>query len=307
MAKVIITAAITGGIHTPTMSPHLPITPQQIAEEAVRSYNAGAAIAHIHVRNSETGQPVSDVEMFREVATRVKSMCNMVLCFTTGGGLGMNTEERVRVVSALKPELASFNFGSVNFGLFHLAERTEKFKFDWERPYLEMTEDFIFPNTFKTLKEYVQIFVKNETKPELEIYDSGMINNIAFMLQRGHFTKPVYLQFVLGILGGISASTPTVVFLRNTAHEAFGDDFAWSVAAAGRHQLPMCAVALTMGGNARVGMEDSLYVGKGVPAKSNAEQVERIVTIAQQLSLEPAKPEEAREILRLKGLDKVNW
>ena len=306
MAKVIVTAAITGSIHVPSMSPHLPITPQQIADEAVRVYEAGGAVAHIHVRNPETGQPSSDIELFREVVTRVKSKCNIVLCLTTGGGLGMTAAERVKVVTTFKPELASFNFGSINFGIFPIAEGIKEFKFPWEKPYLDGSEDFIFPNTFATMRQFSQAFAENETKPELEIYDAGMINNLAFMLQRGRLQKPVYLQFVLGILGSMPPSASNLVFLHNNAREAIGD-FVWSVCAAGRHQLPMCTMSLTMGGNVRVGMEDSLYAGRGVLAKSNAEQVEKIVRIARELSLEPATPDEAREILGLKGLDKVNW
>jgi len=306
MDKVIVTAAITGSIHVPSMSPYLPIMPQQIADEAVRVYEAGGAVAHIHVRNPETGQPSSDMELFREVVTKVKSKCNMVLCLSTGGGVGMTTAERVKAVTTFKPELASFNFGSINFGLFPIAEAVREFKFPWEKAYLESTWDYIFPNTFKTLREFSQAFSENETKPELEIYDAGMINNVAFMIQRGYLKKPVYLQFVLGILGSISASPNNLLFMYNSAREAIGD-FVWSVCAAGRHQLPMCTMSLVMGGNARVGMEDSLYAGKGVLAKSNADQVEKIVRIARELGLEPATPDEARQILGLKGLEKVSW
>jgi len=306
MDKVIVTAAITGSIHVPSMSPYLPITPQQIADEALRVYEAGGAVAHIHVRNPETGQPSSDMELFREVVTKVKSKCNMVLCLSTGGGVGMTTAERVKAVTTFKPELASFNFGSINFGLFPIAEAVREFKFPWEKAYLESTWDFIFPNTFKTLREFSQAFSENETKPELEIYDAGMINNVAFMLQRGYLKKPVYLQFVLGILGSMPASPNNLLFFLNSARETVGD-FVWSVCAAGRHQLPMCTMSLVMGGNARVGMEDSLYAGKGVLAKSNADQVEKIVRIARELGLEPATPDEARQILGLKGLEKVNW
>ena len=306
MDKVIVTAAITGSIHVPSMSPYLPITPQQIADEALRVYEAGGAVAHIHVRNPETGQPSSDMELFREVVTKVKSKCNMVLCLSTGGGVGMTTAERVKAVTTFKPELASFNFGSINFGLFPIAEAVREFKFPWEKAYLESTWDYIFPNTFKTLREFSQAFSENETKPELEIYDAGMINNVAFMLQRGYLKKPVYLQFVLGILGSMPASPNNLLFLLSSARETVGD-FVWSVCAAGRHQLPMCTMSLVMGGNARVGLEDSLYAGKGVMAKSNADQVEKIVRIARELGLEPATPDEARQILGLKGLDKVNW
>lgn len=304
--KVIITAAITGGIHTPTMSPHLPITPQEIADEAVKAYQAGAAVAHIHVRNPETGQPSSDPALFREVITNIKDRCNIVLCLTTGGGVGMNTEERGKVAHIFKPELASLNSGSINFGIFPLVESITDFKFPWEKPYLQGTEDFIFPNTFKTLREFCALFTENEIKPELEVYDVGMINNIAFMLQRGLLKKPVYLQFVMGILGGIPASVDNLLFLYNSARATIGD-FVWSVCAAGRYQIPMCTMALLTGGNVRVGLEDSLYVGKGIKAESNAAQVEKIVRIARELSLEPATPDEARNMLGLKGLDKVNW
>jgi len=304
--KVIVTAAITGSIHVPSLSQHLPITPQQIADEVLRVHEAGGAIAHIHVRNPETGQPSADKDLFQEVLTKVKSKCDIILCLTTGGGVGMTTEERTRVVSLLKPELASLNFGSMNFAFFDMAEAIETFKHPWEEEYIRGTEDWIFPNTFKTLREFCQIFTENKTKPEIEIYDVGMINNLAYMLQRGHLERPVYLQFVMGILGGIPASARNLVFLYDTAREKIGD-FVWSVCAAGRYQLPTCTMALTMGGNVRVGMEDSLYAGKGVMAKSNADQVEKIVRIARELSLEPATPDEARKILGLKGLDKVSW
>jgi len=306
MAKVIVTAAINGSVHTPTMSPYLPITPQQIADEAVRVYEAGGAIAHIHVRNPENGMPVSDPELFREVAVKVKSRCNIVLCFTTGGTPDMSVAERAKVVSTLKPELASFNAGSLNFGIFPIAEGIEDFKYDWEKPFLEDSEDGIFPNTFKTLREYSQLFAENETKPELEIYDAGMINNLAFLIHRGYIKRPLHLQFVLGILGGMPASANSLVFLYNTARETIGD-FTWSVCAAGRHQFPMCTISMIMGGHVRVGMEDNLYLSKGVLAKSNAEQVEKIIRIARELGLEPATPDETREILKLKGQDKVNF
>jgi uncharacterized protein (DUF849 family) len=306
MAKVIVTAAINGSVHTPTMSPHLPITPQQIADEAVRVFEAGGAIAHIHVRNPENGMPVSDPELFREVAVKVKSRCNIVLCFTTGGTPDMSVAERAKVVSALKPELASFNAGSLNFGIFPIAEGIENFRYDWERPFLEGSENGIFPNTFKTLREYSQLFAENETKPELEVYDTGMINNLAFLIQRGYIKRTLHLQFVLGILGGIPASANNLVFLYNTARETIGD-FTWSVCAAGRHQFPMCTISMIMGGHARVGMEDNLYLSKGVLAKSNAEQVEKIIRIAREFGNEPATPDEARGILELKGQDKVNF
>jgi len=306
MPKAIITAAITGSIHTPSMTPYLPITPKQIAQEAVRAYEAGAAVAHIHVRDPETGAPSPSLELFGEVLSEVKSRCNMILCTTTGGGLGMTAEQRVAVVRKYRPELASFNFGSLNFALFPVLQKIKDWKYPWEPQYLAMTEDLIFPNTFKTMREFCGFFKEAETKPEIEIYDVGMINNLAFMIQAGHIQKPVYLQFVMGILGGIPATVENLVFLYQTARNLIGD-FQWSVCAAGRNQMPMCTTALVMGGNARVGLEDSLYVEKGRMAKSNAEQVEKIVRIARELGVEPATPDEARQILGLKGLDKVNY
>ena len=306
MAKVIVTCALTGAGNTPTMSPYLPITPKQLIDEAVRVYEAGAAIAHIHVRNPETGQPSADTELFREVATKVKSKCNIVLCFTTGGSPEMTVADRARVVTALKPELATFNGGSLNFGMFPLAEGIKEFKFPWEKQFLDWTENGIFPNTFKTLREYSQLFAETNTKPELEIYDAGMINNLAFLVQRGHLKKPLHIQFVLGILGGIPATVSTLNFLYNSAREALGE-FTWSTCAVSRFQFPMCTVAMIMGGNCRVGMEDNLYVSKGVLAKSNAELVEKMVRILREFGNEPATPDEARKIIGLKGLDKVNF
>jgi uncharacterized protein (DUF849 family) len=305
--KVIVTAAITGAIHTPSMSPYLPVTPRQIADEAVRAYEEGAAVAHIHVRNPENGMPVSDMDLFREVVTEVKRRCNIVLCLTTGGSLGASTAQRVAVVPTFKPELASFNFGSINFALFHvLSNKNLEFKYEWEKQYLGMTEDFIFPNTFKTMREYCQYFNENETKPELEVYDLGMINNVAFMVERGYLKKPVYIQFVLGILGAAPATLENLMYFYQTARNTLGD-FTWSVCAAGRHQINMCTAALLMGGNVRVGLEDNLYLEKGVMAKSNGDQVAKIVRIARELGREPATPDEARKMLGLKGLDKVGY
>jgi uncharacterized protein (DUF849 family) len=309
MAKAIVTAAITGSIHTPTMSPYLPITPKQIIEHVIGAYEAGAAVAHIHVRNPETGQPASDMNCFREVLSTVKSKCNIVVNTTTGGGLGMTTKERLNVVPTFKPELASFNAGSINFALFDLPGRMKikEWKYPWEKPYLEMTKDFVFPNTFKSLEQFARTFNDNDTKPEAEIYDTAMINNVTYMVEQGYLKRPVYLQFVMGVMGGIPATVQNLVFLYETARRNFGDDFVWSVCAAGRDQLPICTTALIMGGNVRVGMEDSLYAGKGMLAKSSADQVERIVRISKELSIDIATADEAREILGLKGLDKVNY
>ena len=311
MKKAIITAAITGGIHTPGMSPYLPITPKQIADEAVRSCEAGAAAVHIHSRNPETGQPDPNVELYGEILPSIKSRCNVIVGITTGGGIGMTVAERVKPVSTFKPELASFNAGSANFCLTPFLDamkrRGKTFKYPWEEKYIEMTEDYIFPNTFKTMKEICQIFAENETKPEVEVYDIGFIYNLAYLLNQGiPFEKPIFFQFVQGILGGLQPSVGNLLFSVNTAREVLGD-IQWSVCVAGRAEFPMCAAALAMGGNVRVGREDNLWLGKGVMAKSNAELVEKMVSIAQLLGIETATPDEARQMLGLKGIDKVNY
>jgi 3,5-dioxohexanoate:acetyl-CoA acetone transferase len=306
MAKVIVTAALTGGGATPSMSPYLPITPQQLADEAVRAYEAGAAIAHVHVRNPETGEPSSKLEYFREIATQVKSRCPIVVCTTSGGTPDMSVEERARVVRALEPELATFNAGSMNFGIFLGADAIKDYKHDWEKPHLLNSENSIFPNTFKTLREFSQMFAETTTKPELEVYDSGMINNLAYLVQKGYLKKPLHLQFVLGTMGGLQGTVNNLNFLHNSAREAFGE-FTWSTCATGRFEYPMCTVAMIMGGHCRVGLEDNLYVSKGVLAKSNAELVEKMVRIIREFGNESATPDEARKILGLKGLDKVKF
>ncbi len=306
MNKAIFTAAITGAIHTPTMTPYLPLTPKQIADETVRSWEAGAGVAHIHARIPETGQPSASLDLFREVVTEVKARCNIVLCLTTGGAQGMTVDQRVAVVPTFKPEMGSCNFGSMNFAYHMVVPKFDKFKFPWEPKHLSMSEDYLFSNTFKTLREFLTHFNNSETKPELEIYDVGMINNVAYMIEQGYLQKPVYLQFVMGILGGIPSTMENLVFLYQTARATIGD-FVWSAAAAGQHQMKICTAALLMGGNCRVGLEDSVYVERGRMAKSNAEQVQKIVRIAREFGIEPATPDEARQILGLKGLDKVNY
>ena len=305
--KFIVTAALTGAIHTPTMSPHLPITPDEIAAEAQRSSEAGAAVVHVHARDPETGQPSADSNLFGEILSKIKNSCKAVVCITTGGGFGMTVEQRVSAVKAYSPELASLNAGSLNFALHPILDKIKDFKYDWEPQYLGMSEDFIFPNTFKTLSEFSQFFAAEDTKPEFEIYDAGMLNNLAFLLQTGNIKKPVYLQFVLGILGGMQATVNNLVFLVNSAREIIGGDFVWSVCAAGRHQFAMCNLALLMGGNTRVGLEDNLYLEKGAMAASSGQQVEKIIRIGKEHGMEPASPEEAREMLKLKGLEKVRY
>ncbi len=306
MSKTIFTAAITGAIHTPAMSPFLPYTPEHMIEECVASHAAGAAVVHIHVRDPLTGYPTADQDVYRKIAVEVKKQCDVVICFTTGGRLGEPTEKRVAVVINLKPEMCSLNAGSLNFALFQVLQKFDDWKFDWEKPYLESTEDFIFPNTFKTMREFLHFMYENNTKPEFEIYDVGMINNLAFLLERGFARRPVYLQFVMGILGGIPPTPENLVFLVDTARKQIGD-FQFSVCAAGKDQMRLCTTSLVLGGNARVGLEDSLYLEKGTLAKSNAEQVEKIIRIGKELGVEPATPMEAREMLGLKGLSQVNF
>ncbi|MFH1153670.1 MAG: 3-keto-5-aminohexanoate cleavage protein [Pseudomonadota bacterium] len=306
MRKAIITAALTGSIHTPSMSPYLPITASQLIDEILAVHEAGGAVAHLHVRDQKTGIPNADQDAYMEIATAVKKHCDIIVCTTTGGKLGEPVEKRVRVAHTLKPELASLNAGSLNFALFHIADKVKEYTFDWEKPYLAATDDFIFPNTFKTMGQFLEIFAKTGTKPEFEIYDVGMINNLAFLISKGIVKKPVYLQFVMGILGGIPATVENLVFLHDTARRQIGD-FQFSVCAAGNMQFPLCTQSLIMGGNARVGLEDNLYLEKGVLAKSNADQVRKILRIGAELGVEPATPQEARQMLGLKGLDQVAY
>jgi uncharacterized protein (DUF849 family) len=304
--KVIITAAITGSMVTPTMSPYLPITPKHIIDEILAVHEAGGTVCHVHVRDPKTGMPASDVSLFREIASMVKSKCDIILCFSTGGGAGMTTEERVKVVTELRPELASFNAGSINFGIFPALEKWTEWKYEWEPKYLKMTEDFIFANSFKTLREFMEAFNKNETKPELEAYDAGMINNISYLISKGYLKKPVYIQFVMGVLGGITPSPENLMFMIDYAKRLIGD-FEFSVCATGQSQFPICTQSLIVGGHARVGLEDNFYLSKGVLAKSNAEHVTKMIRIARELGIEAATPSEARQILGLKGLYKVNY
>ena len=307
LQKTIVTAAVTGAIHTPTMSPHLPITPQQLIDDIMSVYDAGGAVAHLHVRDPDTGQPNADQEIFREVATEVKKRCDIILCTTTGGKFGDTVENRARVVSSLEPELASLNAGSLNFALFHVVPKYEgKWKHDWEKQYLAGTDNFIFPNTFCTMGQFTELMGRHGTKPEFEIYDVGMINNLAHLINSGQVRTPVYLQFVMGILGGIPATVENLVFLVQTARQQIGD-FQWSVCAAGRTQFAMTTQALLMGGHARVGLEDNLYLDKGVLAKSSGEQIAKLKRIAGELGVETATPAEARQILGLKGLDNVGY
>jgi uncharacterized protein (DUF849 family) len=306
MGKVIITAALTGNIHTPSMSPYLPITPGQLIDEAVRCEQAGAGVVHVHARNPEDGKPTTDVEIYREILSGIKSKTNLVVSPTTGGTATMTPEQRIRVVRELKPEMATFNAGSLNFALYPVVDKVEEFKYPWEKDFLESTEGFIFPNTFTSLKVFCQTMNEVQTKPELEVYDVGQITNLAQIIEEGYLKKPLYLQFVLGILGGIPATLDNLLFLTNTARKILGE-FELSVCAAGKHQFPMGIANMIQGGHMRVGLEDNLYISKGKLAKSSAEQVEKAIHLAHELGLDTASSDDARGILGLKGSDKVNF
>lgn len=299
--KVIISCAVTGSIHTPTMSPYLPITPEQIASEAIEAAKAGAACVHIHARDPKTGRPSSDLALFREIVESIRSESEVLICLTTGGGIGMSVEERFSVVREFRPVLASCNMGSINFSLFPAVENYTEWKYDWEKPFLEGTKSNIFQNTFQDLEIACGMMKENCTKPELEVYDTGHLYNAKFLLSKGLLDPPLYFQFVMGILGGISSPTIfDLTHLKMTADRLFGENgYQWSAFGAGRHEFPICTTAALMGGNCRVGLEDSLYLSKGKLAKSNANLVEKMVRILGEFSLEPATPQEAREILSI--------
>jgi uncharacterized protein (DUF849 family) len=289
------------------MTEHLPITPNQIADEAVKAANAGAATVHLHARDPQTGQPASDLGLFKEFCTEIHRRSDVVMCITTGGGLGMTPEERVKGVAQFEPELASMNMGSFNFALFPLLERYSQFKFEWEPQYLEMTRDFVFMNTFKSMETFLKTFRDHGTRPELECYDMAHIYNVAFMADKGFIEKPFYLQLIMGILGAIQVSVENLVHMKNTADKLFGEDYLWSVLPVGRHQFSIATVAAVMGGNVRVGMEDNLFISKGEMMKSNEESVQKIRRILEELSFEVATADEARAMLGLKGKENTNF
>jgi uncharacterized protein (DUF849 family) len=308
MAKVIITCAITGGIHTPTMSPHLPITPDEIAKEAIAAAEAGASIIHLHARDPVDGRPTPDPAVFMQFLPRIKQQTDAVLNITTGGGLNMKLEERLAAPLIAKPEMCSLNMGSMNFGLFPLADRYPEFKHAWEKPYLAGTDDFIFRNTFKDIANILRdLGEAHGTRFEFECYDIGHLYSLAHFLDRGLVKPPLFVQTIFGILGGVGADIDNVLHMKRTADRLFGDGFRWSVLAAGRNQMPVATMAAILGGNVRVGLEDSLYIGRGKLATSNAEQVAKIRRIVEELGLEIATPAEARAILDLKGGDKVGF
>jgi uncharacterized protein (DUF849 family) len=305
--KVIITCAVTGSIHTPTMTPHLPITPSEIADGAVGAYEAGASIVHLHARDPETGRPTPDPDVFMQFLPRIKQACDVVVNITTGGGHGMTLDERLAAPLRAQPEMTSLNMGSMNFGLFPMLNRYKEFKFEWERQHLENSRDFIFRNTFKDIERILKDLGEGcGTRFEFECYDVGHLYNLAHFLDRGLVKPPLFVQTIFGILGGIGTDPENLMHMRRIANKLFGEDnYQWSILAAGRHQMPLCTLGATMGANVRVGLEDSIYAGRGQLAKSNAEQVAKIRRILEELSLDIASPDEARAMLALKGGDRV--
>jgi len=306
--KVIITCAVTGSIHTPTMTPYLPITPNEIAEAAIGAAEAGASIIHLHARDPQDGRPVSDPAVFMEFLPRIKQSTDAVVNITTGGGHTMTLDDRLEAPLAASPEMCSLNMGSMNFGLFPMLDRYDSFKHDWERQHLENSRDFIFRNTFKDIERVLKLLGDGHgTRFEFECYDIGHLYNLARVVDDGLVKPPFFIQSIFGILGGIGADPDNVVHMRRIADKLFGEDYHWSVLAAGRHQMSLCTLAATMGANVRVGIEDSIYLGRGKLATTNAEQVAKIRDILESLSLEIATPAETRQMLALKGGDATRF
>jgi uncharacterized protein (DUF849 family) len=306
--KVIITCAVTGAIHTPSMSPHLPVTPDEIVRQAIEASEAGAAIIHLHARNPETGRPDQSVEAFGEMLPRLKAGMRSIINITTGGSPFMKVDERVRPAEVFAPELASLNMGSFNFGLYPMLARYPDLKFDWERQHLEGSRDLIFRNTFQDIEFVLNTCAKNNTRFEFECYDIGHLYNLRHFLDRGMVAPPLFIQSIFGLFGGIGPHPEDVAHMKRTADRLFGDQYRWSVLGAGGAQLRIASMAAAaMGANVRVGLEDSLWAGPGKLAESSAVQVRIIRQVLEALGLEIATPEEARVILGLKGADKVNY
>jgi uncharacterized protein (DUF849 family) len=305
--KVMITCAVTGSIHTPSMSPHLPITAEQIADAAIGAAEAGAALVHVHARNPVNGLPDQSPEAFAPFLKVIKQRSNCVVNITTGGAPTMSIEERLKPCAVFKPEVASLNMGSMNFGLYPMLERQKDFKYDWEKPYLEGSRDRIFKNTFADIENILTTCAENGTRFEIECYDIGHLYTLRHFADRGIVKPPFFIQSVFGILGGIGPHPEDVQHMKRTADRLFGTDYQWSVLGAGRNQLTIAAQAIALGGNVRVGMEDSLWSGPGRLASSNAEQVKLARQMIEALGLEVATPDDARELLELKGGDKVNY
>ena len=306
MSKVIISCAVTGSIHTPTMSPHLPITPDEIAQASIEAAEAGASVLHLHARDPGTGRPSPDPKLFMQFLPLIKQSTDAIVNITTGGGQGMSLDDRLAAALMASPELASLNMGSMNFGLYPMLGKYERFRYDWEAPYLEGSRDWIFRNTFSDIEGILgRLGQGHGTKFEFECYDTGHLYTLAHFLDRKLVTPPLFVQSIFGVLGGQGADTENLLHAKRIADKLFGDDYHWSVMATGRHQLPFTTMAALNGGNVRVGLEDSLYAGKGKLATSNAEQVAIIRSVLETLSLEIATPSEARELLNLKGGDNV--
>jgi uncharacterized protein (DUF849 family) len=299
--KVIISCAVTGSIHVPSMSPYLPITPADIAGGAIGAAEAGAAIVHLHARDPGTGRPTPDPEVFSKFLPRISEGCDAIINITTGGGHGMTLEERTAAARRFKPELCSLNMGSMNFGLFPALERIAEFKYSWEREYLEASRDFIFRNTFNDIERLVTELGANGTRFEFECYDVGHLYNLAYFADRNIVEPPLFVQTIFGILGGIGPDAENLMHMKATADRLFGDDYLWSVLGAGRYQTSLVTIGAILGGSVRVGLEDSIYLERGELAKSNADQVAKIRRILSELSLETASPAEARQMLGLKG------
>ena len=305
--KSIITCAPTGAIHTPSMSPHLPVTADEIAEAAIAAAQAGAAILHLHARDPQDGRPSQDPELFRPFLTKIKAATDAVINITTGGSPHMTVEERMRPALTFKPELASLNMGSMNFGLYPMLERFKEFKHDWERAHLENSRNLIFKNTFSDIETILRLGTENGTRFEFECYDISHLNNLAHFLERGLVKAPLFVQSVFGILGGIGGHPEDLMHMRRTADRLFGDRYRWSILGTGRNQLPLATIGAAMGANVRVGLEDSLWIGPGRLAVSSAEQVLRIRAVLEALNIDVATPDEARDMLDLKGAANVDF
>jgi uncharacterized protein (DUF849 family) len=305
--KVIITCAITGSIHTPSMSPYLPITPNQIAEAAVGAAQAGAAMVHLHARDPETGKPTQNPQVFAKFLPEIKERSDAIINITTGGGLGMTLDERLAPALWAEPEIASMNMGSLNFNISGAAGRIGQYQHDWEKPYLESTRDFILSNTFNQIERGLRELSENGTRFEFECYDIGHLYNLAHFVDRGLAAPPFFVQGVFGILGGLGADPENLAYMKSTADRLFGRDYLFSVLAAGRHQMAFTTLSAILGGSVRVGLEDSLFLSRGQLATSNADQVSKIRRILEELSLEIATPAEARAMLQTKGADNVNF
>jgi uncharacterized protein (DUF849 family) len=305
--KVIITCAVTGSIHTPSMSPHLPVTAQEIADAAVGAAEAGAAIVHLHARDPKDGRPDQSPEAFAPILQSIKQHSGAVLNITTGGSATMTIEERVKPAATFKPEVASLNMGTMNFGLFPMLQRFKDLKHSWEREYLEGSRSRMFKNTFADIEYILTTCAENGTRFEIECYDIGHLYTLSHFADRGIVKPPFFVQSVFGILGGIGGHPDDVLHMKRTADRLFGENYRWSVLGAGRNQMPIAAMSAAMGGNVRVGLEDSLWIGKGKLAETNAQQVRQARQIIEGLGLEVATPDEARSILELKGGDKVNF